>query len=316
MLSTNWFYEAVHYFRMPLFFFLSGLFLIKALNKPLPFFLGYRIADLMYVFILWTVFRSLVDALFAGGGIQQIGHSIAFAFIAPLPGLWFIYTLAVFSLAARALRRLNPTIITAAAAVAAATIAGTSYGVPEHSTSIELLDKWGMYFVYFYLGHTLRELAFTLSIAFRWSHLALAVTLFVVAFGAVESGFAPVNGATIFIIATSGIWLSCLGSFVVSRTAASSALGYIGRRSLPIYLGHIFVISFARQGLKAAGLLDHASVLNVALVIAGVLLPLAGYEIAGRCKLDFLFKLPTPVSAFIAKVVDGRRPGQLVSERS
>lgn len=136
LLHSNMFYEAVHYFRMPLFFFLSGVLFHKAEVKPFNHFMAYRISDLLYVFILWTVFRSISDAFFFGGGLTKIGESIGSAFIYPLPGLWFVYTLAVFNLIARFFKPISPIIVVACSAIIAATIAGTSYGEPEHSTSL------------------------------------------------------------------------------------------------------------------------------------------------------------------------------------
>lgn len=303
LLSSNVFYEAVHFFRMPFFFFLSGLFFHKALRDDLPRFLGFRVANLLYVFLLWTLIRLGSDAVFYGISVREAVAGFASAFTHPLPGLWFIYSLAAFYAVTRALSNLPPAYLAAGAAIIAGTVGGTSYLAPEHSSGVGIVDKWAMYYLYFVTGHLTHPVMFAMREMYNNKRLLLAVAVFCTIFILVNGGFVPAIGIGIIAAAFSGIWVCSFLCFRAASTIVGRPLEYIGQHSLPIYLAHIFVISIGRQALKTADMLIYPALTNALLIFAGVILPLVGYAICQRVHLQWVFKLPTPVSEKLAGLV-------------
>lgn len=83
-------------FNMPIFFFLSGLFIIRSVRKPLRDFTADRIRTTVYAYFLWSII-SIVVASIVG---SQTDSSITFSletfgrmFYDPLLHYWFLYAL-------------------------------------------------------------------------------------------------------------------------------------------------------------------------------------------------------------------------------
>ncbi|WP_252390436.1 acyltransferase family protein, partial [Escherichia coli] len=59
MSDTKWFHfidSLIYSFHMPLFFFLSGLFLMKSLQvRGLPYFIFNKIDTILYPYLIWSV---------------------------------------------------------------------------------------------------------------------------------------------------------------------------------------------------------------------------------------------------------------------
>ncbi|AUT04401.1 acyltransferase [Nostoc sp. CENA543] len=86
----NWIYA----FHMPLFFFISGLFIQRSLNKPFgDFFIG-KLCTIAYPYFLW----SLIQGIFQAIGSRYANNNFSILNIwkiiyEPLLQFWFLYTL-------------------------------------------------------------------------------------------------------------------------------------------------------------------------------------------------------------------------------
>ena len=236
--------------RMPLFFFVSGLFVTKALTMSWTDVLRRRVAPLVYIYALWTVLRFWYFTLFP----ETSGTAEAAAWWKPLEaavrpdsGMWFIYALAVFTIAARALRDVAPvTQIAAAGALAVV------------SPRLEF-DSWAWhsmlsYLVFFLLGVYLAPFAHRVAAGSTVPRAMYAVGLCAVA--SLIYRDSDVGEYTVATVALSIIGLAA-GVMVMGRFGEArilEPLRRLGRNTLPVFLMHEIVLGTVIAGLVAVGL--------------------------------------------------------------
>ncbi|WP_142910595.1 acyltransferase family protein, partial [Klebsiella pneumoniae] len=63
--DTKWFHfidSLIYSFHMPLFFFLSRLFLMKSLQvRGLPYFIFNKVDTILYPYLIWSVIQGLTE---------------------------------------------------------------------------------------------------------------------------------------------------------------------------------------------------------------------------------------------------------------
>jgi peptidoglycan/LPS O-acetylase OafA/YrhL len=100
----------------------------------------------------------------------------------------------------------------------------------------------------------------------------------------------------------------CAGVFgmsgMLARTALVRPLGFLGERSLEIFLAHVVATSLTRNLLSGLGV-DEVWVHLVLGSAAGVLVPLGLWSAGRRLGFPWLFQLPT---ALRATTPEPRRP--------
>src|SRR5690606_5854413 len=207
-------------FRMPEFFLISGLFLSQVIARDWLRFSDRRALHYFYFYALWAVLQIAFKVGLGTGDPVAAATSVAWAVVEPYGVLWFIYMLAVFSLATKLLWELRINHWLALAAGAALQLA------PVHTGSY-VVDQFAEYFVYFYVGYALAPRIFAIvDWAARHTVAALAaLALYAVAntalvFGGsfdvrpdhVEMGYAALPGLHLV--------LALLGSLAVCVTAA------------------------------------------------------------------------------------------------
>lgn len=87
---------ALYSFNMPVFFFLSGLFIVRSVRKPLRNFTFDRLRTTVYPYFLWSILSVVIASIIG----SQTDSSIAFSletfgrmFYDPLLHYWFLYAL-------------------------------------------------------------------------------------------------------------------------------------------------------------------------------------------------------------------------------
>ncbi len=265
---------AVH---MPLFFFLSGLLARGAMAEPASDFarrLGTRV---VYPYLLWST--VLLSAHFAMSGVTNTRVerldllSIAYA---PPAVMWFLYVLLVCLLAARALRD-RPE---ARAALGCALAVGGYF-----------LEGWplsNVRFVGMFLIATTFTPAGVLALAgdrrVRAAGFALMAppVLFAIwAAGAPPGGY-PALALRYLPAAAGGVILILAVAQAVERRAALLTL--VGRRTMPIFVTHILVLTVVRVLCLRAGL-DGVAIVVIA-TACGVAVPMLFYALAERWSLN------------------------------
>lgn len=90
--SDQWIYA----FHMPLFFFLSGLFIERSIEKPLRDFIINRLKVIAYPYLVWSLLQSLLQVMTS----RYTNHPLLLTDLwrilyQPIMQFWFLYTLFV-----------------------------------------------------------------------------------------------------------------------------------------------------------------------------------------------------------------------------
>ncbi len=255
-------------FRMPLFFTVSGLFAARSLDRPWRWVLTHRVGLYLYLYVLWWLLREAGFELVArAAGTERDGPDPRLMLVHPSSAMWFLYALALFFLAARAMRRV-PVPLQLLAAAALSAVAGSSLDIPAGRRNMAL------YLVFFLLGaHLSRPIR-------RWAQRAdapvagLLVAAFVVATVAVAAAglreVPPFRLALGLVAVAAGLALAR----VLDRTAARTPLAYLGRNTLPVYVLHSVVLAALVAALPEAVVSQPASPLPLTVAAVGISLAL------------------------------------------
>lgn len=240
--------ETLSTFRMPAFFFASGLFASSVIRRPWARFWSSRMALLVWMFVIWTVIRY-VYFLAVPLETRPFETDVTALLLAPAwpsGGLWFLHALAFFFVLTKLFAR-----VPAWAQIAfAAALSAASYG-PLQVGNLSY-DGMAHYFVFFVLALHLRELVVKLN---RERHIILttaALALFIAAtYLADTTRLGKILGAHTGV----GI-LAVLAGVLLARvlqdTPLRAPLAYLGKNTLPIYVQHVILISAVYSLLLAA----------------------------------------------------------------
>jgi uncharacterized membrane protein YcfT len=293
-------------FRMPLFFFMSGILAAKAITLGFRALVRKRMLLLLYLYLLWVTLQTVLLVLVPPIGSASGNASpldLVSLFIRPNSNLWFIYALPLFFAIAWLARRV-PAWLQILVAASISVLFGTGL---LHTGSP--WDKMGRYLVFFivaiWLGPFVRQLVPRL----RWWHAVLLAALYA--------------GATILVVkldlldvpfvllATSALAVSVGIAVAVqlSKWPPFDWVRYLGTRTLPIYLVHTFpmiILAAVLVPLRPEPGPVLGTALPLALTVVAIVLALVGYRLLGG--VPGLFTLP------VARWADPAAPAR--AERS
>jgi uncharacterized membrane protein YcfT len=223
-------------FRMPLFFFMSGILAASAIRLPYWQLFRKRMSLLLYLYVVWvalqTLFLLALPPFGASGTPNATWASLVTLFVRPSSNLWFIYALPVFFTLAWLMRRWHPLLQVALTALIA-----VLFGAQLLHTGSPW-DKMGKYLVFFIVAIYLGPLVRRLVPSVRWWHVVL-----------IGLGYAALVVVTTkltltrvpFVLPGLGALAVCVGitvSAVLARMPAFDFVRSLGSRTLPIYLVH------------------------------------------------------------------------------
>ncbi|WP_082467829.1 acyltransferase family protein [Leifsonia sp. Leaf264] len=224
-------------FRMPLFFFMSGVLGARAVTLGYRALFQRRLALLIYLYVLWVLLQQLFLALLPPTSIEPepspLWNIVTLAVI-PNENLWFLYALPLFFTIAW-LTRSWPALIPLALAGIVSVL--FSAGILETDST---WDKTGRYLFFFLLALRIGGSVRRLAPGIRWWH---AAALGVVYLGLIGLTFASgirdiplvLFGLSLLAVAV-GIALAV----IMSRMRFFTVVGYLGTRTLPLYAVHAF----------------------------------------------------------------------------
>lgn len=281
-------------FRMPDFFLVSGLFLSRVIDRDWRAYGDKRVVHFAYFYLLWLVIQSLARlGQTSGGTAAGFVEHLAFSLVEPYGTLWFVYLLAVFSVATKLLRGLPPALLLGLAAVLQI--------VPVH-TGWTVIDEFCARFVYFVAGYLLAPAIFRLAeAAAARTGLALAgLALWAVANGYLALTPSPVEGfPTLASLPGVSLALGAAGAGAIvtmaallARTPAAAPFAYAGRHSIAVYLAFFIPMAATRTVLVKTGLVADVGVVSAIVTAAAVVGPLVLERLVRETPLSFLFRRP------------------------
>jgi uncharacterized membrane protein YcfT len=287
-------------FRMPEFFLISGLFLSQVIGRDWLRFTDRRAVHYLYFYAIWAVLQIAFKVGLGTGDAMGALTQLALAVVEPYGVLWFIYMLAVFSLAAKLLRELRVPHWVALAAGAALQI------VPVH-TGVGIVDEFAAYFVYFYGGYALAPQIFRIV---AWAQqnsevaigglavYALANTALV--FGGdfavlpktMQMGYAALPVVHLLLAFAGSVALCVLAGLLV-KLSWMDWLRWLGAHSIVVYLSFAIPMAASRVLLLKVGFIEDVGVLsalNFAIALLSPLVLYAAIRFTGWGR--FLFERP------------------------
>lgn len=276
-------------FHVPLFFFLSGLFLRASLEKRgLKRLAAEKARTILYPFAVWSLLQTAIEIVLSRTGSEPLPWTeLATCLYYPRAHFWFLYALffmSVISAAVLWLCRRFPYLWLSLMALALFFLSIRFAFGPFADLARN--------FIFFAGGMVAERFGMTRKIRpARMLWLCFSVLQFVV----LEYSFICAGWNSEWfgrmVLAASGIVFSVSLSRAVSKFDVGW-LRYIGAKSLPIYVAHVLaaypLMWIVRKTTEWSGPLSYAAVG----MIAGVLLPLLLDSIARRLGLAFLFEWP------------------------
>ncbi len=285
--------EMLYGFRMPLFFFLSGLFFASSVNrKGADNFLISKVNTLLYPYLLWAVIQLTMQLLFSEytNSKRGIGNYIDIL-IHPRSMLQLWYLLALFNVSALYLfadhlLKLRPwmQLIIGAALLGMKPLAG------EFSTLSDVMQ----YYIYFACGHQAARFFFQENVQRYLTSLPRLLILLPV-FLAVQYYCMQHQDMNIYLfsaLAVVGGIVVIMASMLLSKYNKLGFLKTIGHYSLYIYLLHVGIVFLLRMLLINTGISANVPLTTFLLVVGGIYLSLVAYRLMKRMGMQFIFKGP------------------------
>jgi fucose 4-O-acetylase-like acetyltransferase len=277
----------IYSFHMPLFFFLTGLFIAGSAEKnTLPHFTFDKAATLAYPYFVWSIITILLKA--ALGPLPttpRSWHDLPMIFYHPIEQYWFLYTLFVLSIGFKLLYLSG----TSFWIFLAAAIAIHPAAAPLLLDSSVMADV-SRFAIYFAIGAAIGSLDLRDVDKLNSGVLALiGISGLTSAAGRIllpQSGLYPV-------FATLGICGACATAVLISRSTFAPAFQYLGHHSLEIFVVH----TMASAGTRILLVALHVSspfIHLVAGIVAGLLAPIALAIALKRAGVQYAFSLKTP----------------------
>jgi len=288
--NTSWMHYAVAFakpFRMPDFFLISGLFLARVIDRDWRTYLDRKVVHFAYFYLLWVTiqFAFKAPAFAAEHGALGVARLYAEAFIEPFGTLWFIYLLPIFFVVTKLTRGAPVLMIwTILAALEIAHI----------QTGWTVIDEFAARFVYFYTGYILSVRIFQIAAAVQARPALAAYALiawalldgFYVFSGLADKPFVSLTLGLIGAAAVVSI------SALIAKSGAFSALRYLGRNSIVVYLAFFLGMAAARSILLKTGLIPDLGSVALIVTASGIAVAVALFSAVRGTPFKFLFERP------------------------
>ncbi|MFI7075907.1 acyltransferase family protein [Micromonospora sp. NPDC049903] len=230
--------------RMPLFFTISGMFAATAVQRPWRAVGRPRVARFLYLYVIWLLIHTALLALAPGFPTDRAtnpGELLAQLTVTP-SNLWYLYALALYFVLAKALRRVHPALLLAAAGALSAVAAVGLLDTPG--------NRGGLYqnLVFFLAGLHLRQYVQRWSAGVTSGRLLLAVGGYLAVLAAVRvTGAGQVPGVTPLVSVVAVLVGVALAVQLARWPLIREPLAALGRQTLPIYVIHMPVLALLHR---------------------------------------------------------------------
>lgn len=279
----------IYAFHMPLFFVLSGLFLVRSAERPWGAFVSDKLRTIAYPYFVWSVITVLIKAALGPLANQPKSLSdLALIFYAPIDQYWFLYVLFVLLIAASALLKLRvwPWAIFVLAILIYPGL------LPISSGGWDILAMARDMAIYVALGLIVgwRSLGMISGVHAGWLASGVVAGLTVASLAGLSE--LPHMYALQPVFAVSGTVAVVALAVLTDKTKLSAAIQFLGRHSLEIYLAHTMASAAVRITLIKLAHVSEPVPHLVLGTLAGLYIPIAMVFLFGRVGFRFGFTLP------------------------
>ncbi|GAA1982717.1 acyltransferase [Microbacterium pumilum] len=286
LLGMPWIMKApLELFPMPAFFVLAGMLSARTLGFTFSDLWRRRVLPMLYLYAVWSVIRFIFYIVIPGAN-AEVGDlpanspiTLALIFLWPSSSYWFLYALALFTVAAWAIRRVP---VAVQVAVTAVLCAVTTSGLLD-TQNVGWNRVIGL-FIFYVVGVHFAKQIFEGVARVRVWFLPIALVVFGGYVGAlIFLGLRDVPGAALI-----GQLLAVVVGFSFAQLIAplrvTAFLARWGSLSLYIYLYHLFLIVpvativglIGWTGPRWAGFLVQAALTLAAIEFAVLMMKLTG----------------------------------------
>lgn len=280
--------DFAHSFRMPDFFLVAGLFVSSTLKRPWRSYLDTKVVHFLYFYAIWITIEFAVMNWRAILGPEPLAALSEYArlYIQPEGHLWFIYMLPVYFVATRLLHGVHPAIVITAAIL---------LKLVDPQTGWKMIDRFGMYFIFFYCGHLFAPQLFRFA---RWvqgnRERAFAIlTLWVVANTIVVKMAITDLPSIHLVMGLAGAMAVLVISALIAGLRSMEWLRYLGANSIVVYLAFFFPMIISRKIILDFNLIDDPGTVSFVTTIAAIAGAVLFYWIVRRTPLRYLFQRPS-----------------------
>jgi uncharacterized membrane protein YcfT len=273
---------------LPIFLFVSGIFAAKSLRSDRHDFLNNRVLVFVYLYLVWSMIDFSSRWIMSSYTNNVVGpERLLYILWMPLFGNWFIYALAIFFIVARATRGV-PRFLKLVAGVV---LYFAAFSVSSQGHTSLLHDLMKLY-IFFAIGVDYREeaVAALRSLGSLGSMLLLAayVASFLVLWR-MDMSQHPAAQAVLTLSSTAAVLRLCMG---FEQARLTEGLGWVGRRSLEIYLMNFLPAGATHIAARLFGVTEWPLTIALVGTVATVILCILARIVAERIGLGFLFRLP------------------------
>jgi fucose 4-O-acetylase-like acetyltransferase len=296
--------STVYSFHMPLFFFLSGLFVENSLKKRgARSYILDKFLRIAYPYFIWSILQVSTEVIFSaqtqrGADIRDLS-AIAYQ---PWGQFWFLYALLLMHLVYSVFNRFRIFLLIASLAL---------FFYPLN-TGIVALSGFSTHFLFFIGGMLLKNF-FTSTELIRvplWATLTLLVLFLGSCYYIFESYIEPVRLADrhyplyFLYLSILGITNSIFVSQYLTRMRIFELVRIAGTYSLPIFLAHMLVGVATRMVLIHIFHIQNWIIHIVAGVTVGLIAPIVLYRISMQMGFRYIFETPTKFLAYASLQAD------------
>jgi len=277
---------------MPLFFFLSGLFIERSASREASGFITSKLRTIVYPYVLWSILQGAAQTVLSGvanhkASLLEIVTALP---IKPFAHFWFLYALFFCSIMYLVLYKAG------LRRWAIVVLGGIFYA----TTDLFGLGSWdGGYmlrknFLYLAAGAVASKALCENGPRLRTSGLIMsAIGCFSLLLVEAQTHLAGTITLAQPIIAGLGITGTLAMAFIGSRSGRHGLMTYLGAASLPIYLAHVLGSAAARVALQKIAHINTLWVHLLAGVVLGIAFPVGLHWAAEKLRMPYLFTLPS-----------------------
>lgn len=281
--------SVIYTFHMPLFFFLSGLFLLSSFNtKGFVKTSSSKLDSILYPYVLWSLLQGGVEVILSNytNGNVTIGEVLGL-FTSPRAQFWFLYALfLVFIVSLFALYLFGQKVLPLLFLLSA-----LFYMLGSKVELVVPLKYLSGCLVFFLMGAVFQKVNLI-----RFNSNFIAALLLVISaiaqylFHEFGLTYNEKGGFLLFVSTISLIAVISLSERL--STLGFSILGYLGSASMAIYLMHILAGSGIRVLLNKLLGIDSTAFHLIAGTAFGIILPLLALEFIKHYKIPYIFSFP------------------------